>query len=707
MIIPTCNNVGLNSVCLGVIRVIEQKNINIKFFRPIIQDDILNQSNDIFSKYSLIPLEKSLKITIVESLLSANRKDILIEEIIDRYHFTSNTAEMVLIQGISTKYQFSIALNYEIAKALNAEIIFVMSTENISVSKIKDHIKLTQNNFGGIKNKNIIGVIINKINIPTNKSNYIYYYTSEVLNNTFQINKKNHVNFKKLFLDNSLPVLGLIPWSRDLITIRAVDIYHHLSAKIINEGDMKIRRIKHITFCIYSLSDIVKNLHSETLVITSADRPEVIIAICLAVMNGVKISAILLTGNYKINNHISKLCENAFKTGLPVFLVTTNIWQTYHKLQVFDIKIPFDDTYRIKKTQEYIASFIHSNWIKSLTLSPKYIDYLSPPAFRYKLTSLARKAKKCIVLPEGNELRIIKAAVICTERKIASCILLGCPYEIRKIALTQNINLNIGIKIINPVTIREKYISRLVELRKNKGMTMLIAKKQLEDNIVLGTMMLENNEVDGLVSGAIHTTADTIKPSLQIIKTTSNNSLVSSIFFMLLPEQVVIYGDCAINPNPTPIQLAEIAIQSADSAKAFGIDPRVAMISYSTGNSGKGNDVDKVREATLIAQKKRPDLVIDGPLQYDAAITEDVAKSKAPNSKVAGRATVFIFPDLNTGNTTYKAVQRSANLMSIGPMLQGISKPVNDLSRGASVDDIIYTIALTVIQSLQKQKNKY
>lgn len=239
----------------------------------------------------------------------------------------------------------------------------------------------------------------------------------------------------------------------------------------------------------------------------------------------------------------------------------------------------------------------------------------------------------------------------------------------------------------------------MLELRKHKGLTEVIAKESLKDNVVLATMMLQLGQVDGLVSGAVHTTANTIKPALQLIKTAEGASLVSSIFFMLLPDQVLVYGDCAINPEPNAEELADIAIQSADSAKQFGIDPKVAMISYSTGSSGHGVDVEKVVQATKIAQKKRPDLIIDGPLQYDAAIMENVARSKAPNSPVAGKATVFIFPDLNTGNTTYKAVQRSADLVSIGPMLQGMRKPVNDLSRGALVDDIIYTIALTAIQA--------
>ncbi|WP_139750464.1 phosphate acetyltransferase, partial [Aeromonas hydrophila] len=350
-----------------------------------------------------------------------------------------------------------------------------------------------------------------------------------------------------------------------------------------------------------------------------------------------------------------------------------------------------------------VAGHIDKHWIESLSAKSTRSRRLSPPAFRYQLTELARQANKRVVLPEGEEPRTIKAAAICAERGIARPVLLGNPEEIRRVAEQQGVVLTDRVEIIDPVAVRERYVARLVELRKNKGMTEVVAREQLEDNVVLGTMMLERNEVDGLVSGAVHTTANTIRPPMQIIKTAPGSSLISSIFFMLLPDQVLVYGDCAINPDPTAEQLAEIAIQSADSAAAFGIEPRVAMISYSTGTSGAGADVEKVREATELAKAKRPDLIIDGPLQYDAAIMENVAKSKAPNSPVAGKATVFVFPDLNTGNTTYKAVQRSADLVSIGPMLQGMRKPVNDLSRGALVDDIVYTIALTGIQAAQAE----
>jgi phosphate acetyltransferase len=328
---------------------------------------------------------------------------------------------------------------------------------------------------------------------------------------------------------------------------------------------------------------------------------------------------------------------------------------------------------------------------------------MPPPAFRHHMVQEARAANKRIVLPEGDEPRTVQAAAICHLKGIARCVLLGEPGRIRHIAEAQGVVLPDQVEIIDPAAMRGRYVEPMTVLRRAKGLTALQAEQQLEDNVVLGTMMLALDEVDGLVSGAVHTTANTIKPALQLIRTAPGVTTVSSVFFMLMPTEVLVYGDCAVNPNPTAEELADIAVQSADSAHAFGVDPRVAMISYSTGTSGSGADVDKVVRALAIARAKRPDLLIDGPLQYDAASVESVGRQKAPDSAVAGRATVFVFPDLNTGNTTYKAVQRSAHVVSIGPMLQGLRKPVNDLSRGAMVDDIVYTIALTAIQASQTE----
>ena len=328
---------------------------------------------------------------------------------------------------------------------------------------------------------------------------------------------------------------------------------------------------------------------------------------------------------------------------------------------------------------------------------------LSPAQFRFNLIDFACKADKRIVLPEGAEPRTVEAAAICHEKGIARCVLLAKREEVEAVAKERGVTLPDSLEIVDPASLVEQYVAPMCELRKSKGLTPEDARKQLQDTVVLGTMMMAQNDVDGLVSGAVHTTANTIRPALQLIKTAPGASLVSSVFFMLLPNQVLVFGDCAVNPNPTAEQLADIAIQSADSAKAFGIEPKVALISYSTVNSGSGPDVDVVVEAAKLAKEKRPDLAIDGPLQYDAATVPGVAKSKAPNSSVAGRATVLVFPDLNTGNCTYKAVQRTANVLSVGPLLQGLRKPVNDLSRGALVDDIVYTIALTAVQAKQME----
>lgn len=329
------------------------------------------------------------------------------------------------------------------------------------------------------------------------------------------------------------------------------------------------------------------------------------------------------------------------------------------------------------------------------------VKKLSPYAFRNQVVQKAQAAKKRIVLPEGDEPRTIEAAAICQSRGIAQCVLLGERIKIEAVAAERGVVLPSDIEIIEPTSIAEHYVAPMVERRKGK-IDEAGAKQALQDTVVLGTMMLHMGDVDGLVSGAVHTTADTIRPAFQLIKTAPQYSLVSSVFFMLLPEQVMVYGDCAVNPNPTAEQLAEIAIQSAESAKAFGIDPKVAMISYSTIDSGSGVDVDTVKQAVQIIREKSPELKVDGPLQFDAATVKNVGKQKAPNSAVAGEANVLIFPDLNTGNTTYKAVQRTADVISVGPMLQGLNKPVNDLSRGALVDDIVYTIALTAIQAIDE-----
>lgn len=706
ILIPTTTGVGLTSVSLGLVHALEQKGTKVGFLKPIAQpisgEDTLDRSTTIIRAAQTTETGDPFMLSVAESLIGQNQSDVLLEKIVERHQQLAKNCEIVIIEGLipTRKNSYANSINYEIAQALDADIVLVAAPGADKPSQLKERVEAAASEFGGRNNPNLLGVIINKFNAPVDESGRTRPDLTEIFD-SFNHNNNHTFEVEKLFSASPIKLLACIPWNSELIATRAIDLVKHLQASIINEGEIASRRIRGVTFCARSLPNMVDHFKAGSLLVTSADRPDVLVAASLAAMNGVELGAVLLTGGYKIDSQIAKLCQRAFETGLPVFRIEGNTWQTSLNLQSFSLEVPIDDKERITAIKEYTSSQIDSYFIESISSGTARARRLSPAAFRYQLTEFARAAKKRIVLPEGDEPRTVKAATLCAERGIAECVLLANPDEVQRVAEAQGIQLGTGITIIDPASVREQYVDRLVELRKNKGMTEVVAREQLCDNVVLGTMMLEANEVDGLVSGAVHTTANTIRPPMQIIKTAPGSSIVSSIFFMLLPDQVLVYGDCAVNPDPTAEQLAEIAIQSADSAKSFGIDPRVAMISYSTGTSGSGADVEKVAEATRLAKEKRPDLMIDGPLQYDAAIMEDVARSKAPNSPVAGKATVFVFPDLNTGNTTYKAVQRSADLVSIGPMLQGMRKPVNDLSRGALVDDIVYTIALTAIQATQ------
>jgi phosphate acetyltransferase len=329
--------------------------------------------------------------------------------------------------------------------------------------------------------------------------------------------------------------------------------------------------------------------------------------------------------------------------------------------------------------------------------------------FVYNLVSQAKSSKQHIVLPEGTDLRILKAAAILIERDIVKLTLLGNKDKISDYVSQHGIVLDLDrVSIIDPLTSGDmlaRYSEIYYELRKHKGTVpnLEAARDEVMDVSCFGTMMVHCGDANGMVSGARHTTQHTIRPALQIIKTKPGFKIVSSVFLMCLDHHVLVYGDCAVNPNPTAEQLADIALASAETAQTFGILPKVALLSYSSGDSGKGDEVEKVREATKIARERRPDLLLEGPIQYDAAVDKAVAAQKLPDSKVAGQATVFVFPDLNTGNNTYKAVQRETGAIAIGPILQGLKKPVNDLSRGCTVEDIVNTVVITACQGQQVQ----
>ncbi len=411
------------------------------------------------------------------------------------------------------------------------------------------------------------------------------------------------------------------------------------------------------------------------------------------------LAGIVLNGGLPIDPQIHTIVEG-LKLSLPVIEVGLGTSDTARVLGAVTGRITRTSERKIQTAIALVDEVIDgTKLLREIQIAPT--EVVTPVMFEHRLVDRARRADRHIVLPEGEEDRILIAADQLLRRKVARLTLLGDADLIRSKAQRLQLDLA-GADILNPATdpLRERFAHEMVELRKAKGVPYDLAWDSARDVSYFGTMMVHDGLADGMVSGSVNTTAHTIRPALQLIKTRPGVSVVSSVFLMCLADRVLAYGDCAVNPDPTAEQLADIAISSAATAEQFGIEPRVAMLSYSTGSSGSGADVEKVRRATDLVRERAPELPVDGPIQYDAAVDPAVAATKATGSPVAGRATVLIFPDLNTGNNTYKAVQRSAGAVAIGPILQGLRQPVNDLSRGALVQDIVNTVAITAIQAV-------
>lgn len=672
LMVPIGLGSGLTTVSLGLVHALESQGIHVEYLNPF-----------------------NLNLHEIEHLLSAGKEDVIIDAIIDKVEKSKVEGGVLVVQGIiSTELlPYAASLNQTIAKALDAEVIFVTTPAGKNLQELKEQITIASKEYGGLGSVKTLGCMINKVGAPIDR-----YGNARIDLFDQPKSETEESSLCHLFDQPKFKVLGCFPWKRELMAPRVKDVVGYLNAEVISKGDFERQRVNFFAIAAATIEHMSSVLAPDVMIITPADRSDTIVATCIAYLSGIKIAGILLTGDYSPSQNTLKLCKEAMQKGLPIIKVKTDTLRTAISLQNLNVKIPEDDDERRNALKEYVASYIDHSWMKAL-LSSQVERHLSPAAFKYQIMDKARKANKKIVLPEGEEPRIIQAAQTCFERGIARPVLLGNPEKILEVAKKHGVVLSEEIERMDPTPLREKYLPLLLEMRKHKGLTEQNAREALQDNIVVGTLMLSKGEVDGLVAGTIHTTANTVRPALMLIKTKPDVKKVSSIFFMCLPSQVLVYGDCAVNQNPTAEELADIAIQCAESAERFGITPRVAMISYSTGTSGTGADVAKVQEATELVKKLRPNLIIDGPLQYDAAFSADVAAKKAPNSPVAGRATVYVFPDLNTANTTYKAVQRSADVLSIGPMLQGLKKPVNDLSRGALIDDIIYTIAITAIQA--------
>jgi phosphate acetyltransferase len=688
---PCGSKVGLTSVALGLVHALDNRGVRVAFCKPIGQPlaKAIGPERSTHFIRATTSLRPALPISLEEAerLISSERSDELMERVMRDFHESASDADVVVVEGLahSTDMPLGATLNVQLVKTLSAQVILAGSLAESSMEEFDERLEVAASQYGGLEGGAVIGCIINRVPDPGKLS--------------LTALRDDLASKSRVLERGGFHLIGAIPQNPELTACRAIDIARHLGAEVLHEGEIQTRRAKKISLLARTVPNMLHTFQAGSILVTPIDRSDVMMAVALSALK-TPIAGLVLTGEFQRDEPVWNLCRPGFETGLPVMRVESNSWETASQLGRMSPEVPEDDLERVQLGMDHVALYIDADWIASRSAIPVETR-MSPAAFCYRITERARALEKRIILPEGDEPRTIRAAALCAQRNIARCVLLGNPDEIHRVASGLEVELPENLEILDPTLIRANYVGPLVEMRKHKGLAPKDAADLLDDNVWLGTVMLALAEVDGLVSGAVHSTANTIRPALQIIKTKPGAKVVSSIFFMCLPDQVLVYGDCAVNPDPDAETLADIAIQSADSAERFGIPARVAMISYSTGESGAGADVDKVREATRLAKLKRPDFLLDGPLQYDAATMTDVAATKAPDSPVAGRATVFVFPDLNTGNTTYKAVQRSANVISIGPMLQGLRRPVNDLSRGALVEDIVYTIAITAIQAGQ------
>ncbi len=683
---------GKSLISIGLMNELLIRKSKVGYFRPVINDypegKMDNHIKTMINFFKLdIPYEDAYGFTRSEmiKLLNKGQEKKILETIIRKYKKLEKKYDFILIEGSDFSGEGSMIefeLNVKLASNLSIPTILVSSGVSKTFEEYISNVKLAYDTFKEEKVE-VPAIIANKIKPK---------------------NLKKVVSRLQKLVDEDTYVTA-IPRDENLLKPSMRDILNYFNGKVLFGEDHLEKPVKYYEVGAMQLRHYISRLRDKSVVITPGDRADLILGAIQADKSEAypNISGLVLTGGITPEKPILKLIDG-INTSLPIVVIKPNTYEATAKIA--DLK-PKINPYDTRKIMRSISLFKKHVDVKKIL--DKLIHYenekMTPSMFLYNLEEWAGRERKKIVLPEGTDPRILKAACRLQAADLVDLVLLGKKEQICNLVKNNGINLDCNkIEIIDPETDpkAEQYAQKIYELRKHKGLTETTARDLIKDVSYFGTMMVKEGDADGMVSGAAHTTQHTIRPALQLIKTKPDAKIVSSVFFMCLPDRVSAFADCAINPNPNAEELAEIAIATADSANKFGIKPKVAMLSYSSGSSGKGEDVEKVRKATEIVKQKRPDILVEGPIQYDAAVDPSVGKQKLPDSPVAGQASVLIFPDLNTGNNTYKAVQRETGALAIGPMLQGLNKPVNDLSRGCTVDDVYNTILLTAIQAQEK-----
>jgi len=680
---------GKSIIALGLINMLLGKAKKVGYFKPIINHDPAEKKDvhiqTIIEHFGLaINFDDAYAFTRQQAMqhLESETQGDMIDTIISKFKKLEENYDFTILEGSDFEGEgaaFEFESNVRIAKNLNAPAMLVVSGDKKTTSQIINDVLNLLRNFEA-REVQVLAIAVNKVNAAQ---------ADDVRN----------------ILEGQLPpdtILAVIPADKALESPTIKDIYQSLDGKLMFGEDYLSNQVDNFVTGAMHVPNFLNHIKENVLIVTPGDRGDIIIGSLQANLSTSypKVAGIVLTAGTEPDEPIIRLIKG-LQNVVPIMSVKTGTFETITNIASVKPRITSDNK---KKIQLAIDTF--NKYIDLSSLDEKIVTYesegITPHMFQYQLGKWAKSKIKRIVLPEGNDERVLKAAGRLLAQEIVTLTILGNPIEINSSIKRLGINLPAEkVQIIDPANSEfyDDYVNTLYELRKDKNVNMEMARDMMTDVSYFGTMMVYKGHADGMVSGATHTTQHTIRPALQFVKTKPGITTVSSVFFMCLEDRVSVFGDCAVNPNPTAEQLAEIAISSADTSKRFGIEPRIAMLSYSSGTSGVGEDVEKVRRATEIVREKRPDLKVEGPIQYDAAVDPSVGKQKMPDSEVAGQASVLIFPDLNTGNNTYKAVQRETGALAIGPMLQGLNKPVNDLSRGCTVDDIFNTVIITAIQA--------
>ncbi|HUH41979.1 MAG TPA: phosphate acetyltransferase [Sulfurimonas sp.] len=677
-------NVGSLFITMGIMEILKTKIDKVAFFRPIIFDKNIKDKDIEFisQKYKLdMSYEECYGFDLgeVESIIASKGLDELITQLFEKFKKLQERYEFILCEGIARSLFTSNSnqnINALLAQNFGSSIISIFSAKERSSQEIYEDISIEKQN-------------LLSLDIPC-----FSMFVSRV-------DEKNFPELENKLKEYS-PNISFLKELPELDVLTLEDITETLEAKkIVFSQNDNVRAVRGFVVASLGVDDFLQEIKEDALVIVDAKRSDIILALIASFYSKEypKISAVLFVGDSELSQSLKKIILGLHEYKIPFLSIEDDAFESVKKLLNVYPRLRVNSERKIALALGLFSASIDMAAFEQ-KIKVQKSDVMTPIMFQYKLFEMARKKKKNIVLPESSDERILRAAEIVLRRDVADITLLGKADEIREHSLKLGLDISKATIIEHEKSeLLEEFSHSFYEMRKHKGITLEASRDTMIHSTYFATMMVHLGYADGMVSGALHSSADTIRPSLQIIKTTSDVELVSSIFFMCLKTKVLIYGDCALNQNPNAKELSQIAISSADTARLFDIVPKVAMLSYSTGESGSGVDVDKVREATMIVKSLRSDLEVDGPLQYDAAVDKSVASIKLPNSKVAGEASVFIFPDLNTGNNTYKAVQRSSGALAIGPILQGLKKPINDLSRGCTVDDVLNTILITAIQA--------